>query len=233
MRRLSEAEALARLQQSKAAFQTHVKLNFEHRALDCHACPTPGACCTDAHFVNVHITRLEAVAIRETIRRTPRLTEDERRAVYRRARETVERYGLSAAGFSEAQTFACPLFVKGAGCLVHRRAKPAPCIQHACYDSWADVPPLALQWSEERRVERLNREVYGAAWEWLPLPVWLTLVDPEADGTELLRLARVWETRREREEGGARRGYGGLRDRGGRRGPSPPAKGRTLPILRT
>src|SRR2546421_12285859 len=93
MRKLSEAEALARLQRSKAAFQTHVKLNFEHRALDCRACPTPGACCTDAHFVNVNITRLEAVAIRETIRRTPRLTEDERRAVYNRARSEERRVG--------------------------------------------------------------------------------------------------------------------------------------------
>ena len=42
MRKLTEAEALARLQRSKAAFQTHVKLNFEHKALDCRACPTPG-----------------------------------------------------------------------------------------------------------------------------------------------------------------------------------------------
>ena len=69
MRRLTEAEALALLQRGKAAFQTHVKLNFEHRARDCRACPTPGVCCTDAHFVNVHITRLEAVAVRETVRR--------------------------------------------------------------------------------------------------------------------------------------------------------------------
>src|SRR6059058_5970945 len=87
MRKLSEAEALARLQRSKAAFQAHVKINFEHRAVDCRACPTPGACCTDAHFVNVNITRLEAVAIRETIRRTPRLTEDDKaRCLQSRAR---------------------------------------------------------------------------------------------------------------------------------------------------
>lgn len=224
MRKLSEAAALARLQRSKAAFQTNVKFNFEHRALDCRVCPTPGACCTDAHFVNVHITRLEAVAIRETIARTPRLTEDERRAVYNRAREAVGRYGLNAAGDTFAQTFACPLFVKGAGCLVHKRAKPAPCIQHACYDDWSDVPPNTLQWREERKVEQLNAEVYGAAWEWLPLPVWLTLVDPYADGAELLRLARVWESRRACEHGSdSRRGYGGTRT---------PRRNRTLPVLR-
>src|SRR5256714_10296200 len=204
MRKISEAEALARLQRSKAAFQTHVKLNFEHRAVDCRACPTPGVCCTDAHFVNVHITRLEAVAIRETIERTPRLTDDERRAVYTRARAVVECYALSASGDTFAQTFACPLFVKGTGCLVHRRAKPAPCIQHACYDDWADVPPPASQWRAERRVEQLNTEVYGAAWAWLPLPVWLTLVDPYSDGAELERLARVWESRRTPERGGTR-----------------------------
>src|SRR5215210_7756988 len=105
MRKLTEAEAVARLKRGKAAFQTHIKLNFEHRALDCRACPTPGVCCTDAHFVNVHITRLEAVAIRDTLAVTPRLGEDDRRAVYARARDCVERYGLGAAGDTFAQTF--------------------------------------------------------------------------------------------------------------------------------
>lgn len=223
MRKLSEAEALARLQRSKADFQTHIKLNFEPRALDCRACPTPGVCCTDAHFVNVNITRLEAVAIRETIERTPRLTKDERRAIYIRARAAVERYGLSASGDTFARTFACPLFVNGVGCLVHRRAKPAPCIQHACYDNWADVPPVSLQWREERRVERLNDEAYGAAWEWLPLPVWLTLVDPDAGGEELRRLARVWESRRARGDDSGRARKESRRA---------PAKNRTLPVVR-
>src|SRR3954454_10341779 len=98
MRRLSETEAVARLKRGKAAFQTHVKLNYEHRALDCRVCPTPGACCTDAHFVHVHITRLEASPSRDTLARTPRLSEDERRAVYVRAHEAVGRYGLSPNG---------------------------------------------------------------------------------------------------------------------------------------
>jgi len=228
MRRLSEREALARLQRSKAAFQTHVKLNFEHKAVDCRACPTPGVCCTDAHFVNVHITRLEAVAIRNTLERTPRLNVEERRAVYARARETIERYGLSISGDTFAQTYSCPLFVKDVGCLVHRRAKPAPCIQHACYDDWLDVPPQDFQWREERRVEQLNSEVYGAAWAWLPLPVWLTLVDPDADGAELQRLARVWESRRAvKHDGDARR----LRGASGAHRAA--FKNRTLPVLRS
>src|ERR671939_715752 len=103
--RRDEQEALAHLQRVKASYQSFIKINYEHRAEDCRVCTTRGVCCTDAHFVNVHITRLEAVAIRETLRRTPRLTQEERRAVYDRAREAVERYGLGgAAGFSEART---------------------------------------------------------------------------------------------------------------------------------
>ena len=105
MRKLNEAGAVARLKRGKVRFQTHIKLNYEHRALSCRACPTPGVCCTDAHFVNVHITRLEAVAIRDTLARTPRLSEDERRAVYARARDAVGRYGLVSAGDTFAQTF--------------------------------------------------------------------------------------------------------------------------------
>ena len=217
MRKLNEREAVARLKRGKVRFQTHVKLNYEHRALSCRSCPTPGVCCTDAHFVNVHITRLEAVAIRDTLARTPRLNEDERRAVYVRAQEAVGRYGLTATGGTLAQTFSCPLFVKGVGCLVHQRAKPAPCVQHACYEDWADVPPLDGQWREEGRIERLNTEVYGAAWEWLPLPVWLTLLDPDADGAELRRLERAWESRPAR----APREHARVRP-----------KSRTLPVLR-
>ena len=206
MKKLTESLALARLQRGKAAFQSHIKVNYEPAARACSACPTPGVCCTDAHFVNVHITRLEAVAIRETLRRTPRLDDAARRAVYARARLAVERYDLrafaaAAAGDTYAQTYSCPLFAPGAGCLVHARAKPAPCIQHACYDNWEEMPPVALQWRAERRVELLNEKVYGAAWAWLPTPLWLTLVDPEGDGSELARLVRAWGEKRRRPPG--------------------------------
>lgn len=196
MKSLDEAAALALLRRGKADYQSHVKLNYERAARPCAACPTPGVCCTDAHFVNVHITRLEAVAIRETVGRTPRLDAEARRAVFARARAAVGRYDLRAAGDTFAQTYSCPLFEPGAGCVVHARAKPAPCVQHACYDDWRDVPPTALQWRAESRVERLNERAYGAAWAWLPLPLWLTLVDPASDGAELARLVQLWGTRR-------------------------------------
>jgi hypothetical protein len=218
MKRLTEVEALARLRRGKAAYQSHVKRTYEHAARPCRACPTPGACCTDAHFVNVHITRLEAVAIRDTLARTPRLTPDGRRTVYARARAAVARYDLRPAGDTFAQTFACPLFEPGAGCLVHSRAKPAPCVQHACYDDWEDVPPAALQWRAESRVEQLNEQAYGAAWAWLPLPLWLALVDPEGDGAELSRLTRLWAARRHPTESNS-----------ARRARRPP---RSLPVLR-
>lgn len=195
MSRRSEEEALARLQRVKTSYQNRIKRTYEHAASDCRSCPTRGVCCTDAHFVNVHITRLEAVAVRQTIERTPRLTEDEKRAVYSRAREAVARYSLRAAGDTFAQTFACPLYLQEFGCLVHRRAKPAPCIQHACYQDWEDLPPQALQAGAEHQVEKLNTEVYGREWAWLPLPLWLTLVDPRSDGAELQNLAREWSTR--------------------------------------
>ncbi|MDX6696157.1 MAG: hypothetical protein QOF02_3760 [Blastocatellia bacterium] len=191
-----EQESLARLQRIKAAYQSIIKLNYEPRAADCRVCPTAGVCCVDAHFVNVHITRLEAVAIRETLRRTPRLNEEQRRDVYRRARSAVERYHLRPQGDTFAQTYACPLFEPQVGCLVHARAKPAPCIQHACYDNWEDLPPASLQSRAEHRVEQLNTELYGKAWAWLPTPLWLTLVDPSSDGAELRRLAQQWSTRR-------------------------------------
>ena len=195
---LPEQKALAHLQRAKALYQTHIKLNYEHAAEDCRTCPVRGTCCTDAHFVNVHITRLEAVAIRETLERTPRLPDEAKHAVYVRAREAVVHYRLRAAGETFAQTYACPLYEPTVGCLVHRRAKPAPCIQHACYENWEDLPPQSLQSRTEHRIEQLNTAVYGAAWAWLPTPLWLCLVDPCGDGAELERLASVWAMRRDK-----------------------------------
>ena len=190
-----EADALAQLQRVKASYQSLIKLDYEHAAESCATCTTRGLCCTDAHFVNVHITRLEAVAIRETLARTPRLTHVAQRNVYVRAREAVERYQLQAGGDTFRQTYACPLYEPSMGCIVHARAKPAPCIQHACYENWEDMPPANLQTRTEHRIEKLNTEVYGAAWAWLPTPLWPTSVHPDADGLELARPTREWSAR--------------------------------------
>ncbi len=175
MRNLSEAAALARLQRAKVAYQSHIKINYEPAARDCKTCPTKGVCCTDAHFVNVHITRLEAAAISETL---GKLNAEKQAEIYRRAAETVEKYNLKSTGDTFEQTFACPLFEKGVGCLVHFEGKPAPCISHACYENKEDLPPEYVQEEVENKIERLNKRTYGKPWTWLPLPVWLGLINP-------------------------------------------------------
>ncbi len=169
MKRLTEPKALDDLKNIKTAYREFIKINYEHNAKSCLTCETQGACCLDAHFVNVHITKLEAVAIKETL---AKLSEEKQREIYRRARETVEKYDLKTSGDTFAQTFACPLFEKGIGCLVHENGKPAPCISHACYENKADLPPEQFQAQTEQRIERLNKRTYGNAWSWLPLPLW-------------------------------------------------------------
>ena len=88
-----------------------------------------------------------------------------------RVDETIEKYSLRAEGDTFAQTYACPLFEKGIGCLVHQTAKPVPCIMHACYESPADLPPDEMQTRAESQIESLNARVYGRSMPLLPLPL--------------------------------------------------------------
>ena len=176
MKTLSETKALVKLKTLKTAYQKEIRDNFEHKAKDCLTCPTQGACCTDAHFVNVHITRLEAAAIRQML---AKLGEKREKEIYKRVTETIKKYDLTAEDDTFAQKFACPLFEKGTGCLVHSEGKPAPCIQHACYENRNDLPPDELLEEMENRIERLNRIVYRHHPRWLPLPVWLSLINNE------------------------------------------------------
>lgn len=175
MKMLSESKALAELEKLKSDYQTLIKTNYEPRAKSCATCETKGACCLDAHFVNVHITRLEAVAVRKTLEN---LSAEKQRRIYERAAATVEKYDLKTDGDTFKKTFACPLFEKEIGCLVHEKAKPAPCISHACYENREDLPPEFLQESIESKIERLNEKTYGGAFNWLPLPVWLDAINP-------------------------------------------------------
>lgn len=174
MKTLSEIRALDELEKLKSDYQRFIKINYELRAQNCETCPTQGACCLDAHFVNVHITRLEARAIQKTL---GKLTQEKQKEIYWRARETVEKYGLKTSGDTFAQTYACPLFETGTGCLAHSESKPAACISHACYENAADLPPENFREEIEDQIEKLNKRVYGNRLIWLPIPVWLSLIN--------------------------------------------------------
>ncbi len=168
MKRLSERLALEKLQKLKDDFTKSIKSNYEHKAKSCLTCETNGACCLDAHFVNVHITKLEAIAIQNTL---ANLTEHNKAKISQRIERTINKYKLSRFGDTFSQTYACPLFEKGTGCLVHFEGKPLPCIQHACYENKEDLPPDELLAEQEGRVEKLNILAYGKRTTWLPLPL--------------------------------------------------------------
>lgn len=170
MKILSEKQGLAKLQKLKDDYREAIAAGYEHKAKSCLTCETQGACCLDAHFVNVHITRLEAASIRETIAALPL---EKQGQVYCRVEETIEKYDLRVEGDTFTQTYACPLFEKGTGCLVHLKGKPLPCIQHACYERREDLPPDELLMEREETVDRLNARVYENS-VWLPLPLWLS-----------------------------------------------------------
>jgi len=173
MKLLSEKSALLKLRAIKDDFRAFIKQNYEHRAKDCETCETQGACCLDAHFVNVHITRLEAVLIRKEI---AKFSDKKQNEIYKRISETIEKHDLTAEGDSFQKTFACPLFEKGTGCLIHA-VKPIPCIAHACYERKEDLPPDELQTEAEEKVERLDEQTYKKFPRWLPLPVYLELLN--------------------------------------------------------
>ena len=167
MKTLSEKQALLKLRTLKNDFRAFIKQNYEHRAKDCGTCETKGACCLDAHFVNVHITKLEAVLIAEEL---AKFSAEKQHEIYQRIEETVKKYDLKSEGDSFQKTFACPLFEKNVGCLIHS-VKPIPCIAHACYERREDLPPDALQTETETNIERLDKHTYKKFSRWLSLPV--------------------------------------------------------------
>ncbi|HLA94204.1 MAG TPA: hypothetical protein VK612_00680 [Pyrinomonadaceae bacterium] len=167
MKILPKNAGLERLSQLRSEFAERIREGYENKARSCAVCTTPGACCLDEHFVNVHISRLEAAAIAQRINKLPEAKRDE---VYARVEAAISRYGLED-GDTFSRTFACPLYERGTGCLVHDTAKPLPCIAHACYDKKEDLPPGELLAEQEIRIDALNRRVYGKHSKCLPLPV--------------------------------------------------------------
>lgn len=168
MKFLSEQKALERLAKLKADFKTEIASTYEHRAKSCLTCETQGACCLDAHFVNVHISRLEAVAITGAIRNLPNEKQD---PIYARIEAAIKTYDLVSEDDSFSKTYACPMFEKGVGCVIHNIGKPVPCITHACYENASDLPPDELQHRQEAIIDDLNLRTYGRPQPDLPLPV--------------------------------------------------------------
>lgn len=169
MKPISETQAVLELDRVRSAFREDVRRSYEHRAKPCSTCETPGACCLDAHFVNVRITRLEATAIGRVL---DTFEPDLRARVMNRARGAVREFRLDDPRDDDAKTYACPLYEKGTGCLVHQTAKPLPCIAHACYERVEDLPPDELLAVREAAIGRLNRRVYGRT-DLRSIPLWL------------------------------------------------------------
>ena len=167
MKLISEKKALERLAGIKDDLRSYIQ-DFERRAKSCITCETPGICCVDEHFVNVHISKLEAAAITNTL---DRLTPEKRKEVNERIDAVIAKYELTTAGDTFARTFACPLFERGTGCMVHNGGKPVPCIVHACYEREEDLPPDELQTEAEQRIEGLHKVTYGRRSPLLPLPL--------------------------------------------------------------
>ena len=172
MKTLAETKAINKLEDLKSEYKKLIAQNYEHRAKSCLTCETKGACCADEHFVNVHVTKLEAVLIREKLQK---YSAEKQTQIYDRIENAIEKYDLKSEGDTFSQTFACPLFEKETGCLIHA-VKPLPCIQHACYEKKEDLPPDELQTETEEKIEKLNEQTYRKPAQWLPLPVWISKI---------------------------------------------------------
>jgi hypothetical protein len=167
MKTVGKEAALAKLNKLKEAFRDRIAI-YEKKAKNCDSCETFGACCVDAHFVNVHVTELEAEAINRVLSELPMIR---KYAVEARIDHAIETFELRADGDTFAKTFACPLFEKTSGCLVHIKGKPLACINHACYARREDLPPDGLMEEAASRLERLNEKTFRRPAKWLPLPL--------------------------------------------------------------
>jgi hypothetical protein len=165
---MKKTEALRKLKGIKDAYQILIRENFEFKAKSCISCETKGICCQDEHFVNVHITQIEGIAILEALEKKGKRDE-----VLIRNSAAVKKYALAESGDTFDQTFSCPLYEKDYGCLIHEDGKPIPCISHACYEKKADLPPSFLQDRAEFKIAELDAGLFSAPAKLLPLPLWL------------------------------------------------------------
>ena len=167
MKLIPEKRALEMLGELRNSFREAIERGYEHRASPCSACSTPGACCLDEHFVNVRVSRIEAAAIAEALTHE---NDELRERIFVRAEAAIERYDLEADS-DGTRTYACPLFERGRGCVVHATAKPAACVMHACYENEADLPPDELLDRHESLIDDLAARTYGRREPWAAIPV--------------------------------------------------------------
>jgi hypothetical protein len=151
---ISEQKGIEKLSAIREEFRDEITERFELRATPCSTCNTP--CCVDEHFVNVRISRLEAAAIRKAV---TTLSTDVREAISERLSNIDP----------ASEFYSCPLYQRGVGCLVHKTAKPLPCIAHACYERKEDLPPDELLSEREIEMDALNRQVYGRSQPQTPI----------------------------------------------------------------
>lgn len=171
MRYLSETTALASLGEIRESLRASVS-EAEKKAKDCLSCESRGICCTDVHFVNVRITRLEALAISKAIDSLPKEKRDSVRELTAGAAEILEQ---KASQDFQTEFYSCPLFDKELGCTVHE-VKPGACIHHACYERAEDLPEESLLTRYEEEVGNLCKRAYGVDGMPKAIPLALTRI---------------------------------------------------------
>jgi hypothetical protein len=174
MKFLPETTGIELLARARIALRSSVSVN-EVKAKDCGACETRGSCCTDIHFVNVRITKLEAKVMTTWVSTLPTKI---RNQVVNRVVETARELMRGGNSDRETEFYSCPLFHEDLGCIVHD-VKPGACIHHACYERKEDLPPAGFLEEYEEEIVALNRRVYGKEVVAQSIPI---------------ALSRVWES---------------------------------------
>jgi hypothetical protein len=164
MKIVAERKGLEEVRRIKELHARTIRSTYEEKAKDCITCETKGACCLDAHFVNVKVSRLEAILMVEELRGLEAEAFDR---IKNRITNSIEIFGLSS---ESEETYACPLFDAELGCTVHK-VKPVPCVQHACYEKEEDLPPDVLGQEVENEIDGLVRAVYGKPVPYSAIPV--------------------------------------------------------------
>lgn len=166
MKVLPENKSFEKVREIKARHRSAVQDDYEFKAKDCVTCETKGACCLDAHFVNVRVSHLESVLMIEELKKLPAAMFSE---VTDRIDAAIETFQLMDRR-DETATYSCPLFEPSVGCLVHE-VKPVPCVQHACYEKESDLPPESLREEAELEIDRIVRRTYGKSLPLKSIPI--------------------------------------------------------------